>query len=358
MAKNLNNKKAKDIIVPPALGSVLEGKVITKEKSTIFIDLGVFGIGIICGKELYESKDIIKNLKKGDKVFVKLIKLENEEGYKELSLREAKEEFLWNELQEKKEKGETLTIRVLGANKGGLLTKISGIPAFLPVSQLSLAHYPKVEDADPQKILEELQKFIGKTLEVKILDLSSKENKLILSEKLKVMEEYQELLKEYKIGEIVKGEITGLVEFGAFIKFSKDKKKEKQIEGLIHLSELDWQIIEDPSEIVKIGQTVKAQIIDIKNNQVFLSLKRLKKDPWQGIEKKYKKGDIISGKVSKFSLYGAFIQLTPEIRGLCHISEFGTKTKMEERLKIGKNYKFKILSIDPAEHRISLKLNE
>ena len=160
----------------------------------------------------------------------------------------------------------------------------------MPVSQLAPEHYPRVADADKQKILKELQKFIGKTLEVKILDLLAEENKLILSEKAKSDEKTKETLKNYKKGDIIEGEITGIADFGAFIKFPTDAEERKQqIEGLIHISEFDWQLVENPAEVVKVGEIVKAQIIDINNNQVFLSLKSLKKNPWEEIEKAIQK---------------------------------------------------------------------
>ncbi|PJE69582.1 MAG: 30S ribosomal protein S1 [Candidatus Staskawiczbacteria bacterium CG10_big_fil_rev_8_21_14_0_10_38_10] len=350
MIKNI--KKTKDIVTPPSIGSLIEGKIVARGRSSVFVDLSPCGTGIIYGQEFYDAKEVLKNLKIGDKVSAKITELDNEEGYKELSLMDATKEFTWEKIREKKEKGEILEVQILGANKGGLLGNVEGVPAFLPVSQLSPEHYPRIENGDKQKILEELQKFVGKPLQVKVIDLDPRENKLILSEKAKEEEKIKEILKEYKAEDIVDGEISGVADFGAFIKFGKGN-----LEGLIHISELDWQLIGDPSEVVKVGQKVKAQIINInKNNQVFLSLKRLKKDPWTEVGDKFKKGDVARGKVVKFNPYGAFVQLTPEICGLSHISEFGTKIKMEESLKIGESYDFKISSIDSVEHRISLKL--
>ena len=342
-----------NLLKPPQVGKIIEGKVIGRGRSALYLDLGAFGSGIIYGKEFQEAKEEIKDLKIGDTVFAKIIDLENEDGYIELSLSQASDELTWEKLKQKKEAGETLKVKISGANKGGLLTEVSGIPAFLPVSQLLPEHYPRVEGAESSKILKELQKFVGKELEVKIFDLDPKENKLILSEKAKESEKIKEILKNYQVGDIVEGEITGITDFGVFIKFGKEG-----LEGLIHISELDWQLIEDPNEIVKVGQKVKAKIISISNDRVSLSLKALKKDPWEEIEKKYKKGDVVSGVVTKFNPYGAFVKLTPKIQGLCHISEFGTKTKMESTLKIGEKYNFQILSIDPKEHRMSLKLLE
>ncbi len=350
-------EKIKDEPTPFAIGSTIEGTVVARDRSSLFVDLGIFGTGIIFGREFYEVKDVIKNLKIGDKIYAKIVEMENEEGYKELSLKDATKEISWQKLEEMKKDGTILKVKITGVNKGGLLTSLDNIPAFLPVSQLSPENYPRVIDADKQKILKELQKFISKTLEVKILDLMAQENKLILSEKAKTEEKMKGILKDYKKDDIIKGEITGIADFGVFIKFPlSDESSEAGIEGLIHISELDWQLVENPAEVVKIGQIVKAQIININNNQVFLSLKSLKKNPWEEIEKKYKKGDIIKGKVIKFSSFGAFIEILPKIRGLCHISEFGSQKKMEESLEINKNYNFEVLLIEPKEHRMSLKL--
>ena len=167
-----------------------------------------------------------------------------------------------------------------------------------------------------------------------------------------------EVLKNYTKGDIIEGEITGVADFGVFIKFplSETEDKNSQIEGLIHISELDWQLVENPAEVVKVGEIIKAQIIDINNNQVFLSLKCLKTNPWEEIEKQYKKGDVIKGKVIKFSAFGAFVEILPKIRGLCHISEFSSKEEMEKELKVGETYDFQVLLIEPKEHRMSLKL--
>lgn len=223
----------------------------------------------------------------------------------------------------------------------------------MPVSQLSAENYPRVEGAESLKILKELQKFVGQEMEVTIFDLDTREGKLILSERAKEIEKVKELLKNFKVGDTVEGEITGITDFGVFIKFN-----EGELEGLIHISELDWQLIENPADVVKVGDKVKAKIISILGSKVSLSLKALKEDPWKGVEEKFKKGEIVSGMVCKFNPYGAFVKISPKIQGLCHISEFGTKAKMESSLEVGKSYQFEILSIEPEEHRMSLKLVE
>ncbi len=352
MKKLLENN---NFLKPPKVGDIVKGRVVGKGRSAVFLDLGPIGTGVIYGREFFDAKEKLKNLKIGDEIFSKIIDLETENGFIDLSLSGASKELTFEALREKKAKDELIKVKILGANKGGLITEVSGISAFLPVSQLSSAHYPKVEGGDKQKILRELQKFIGQELEVKILDLFPKKEQVILSEKAKDLDKIKEILKDYKVGDIVEGEITGITDFGAFIKFPIEASEEKQLEGLIHISELDWKIIEDPAEVVKPGEKIKAKIIDISNGRVSLSLKALKKDPWDGIEERYKKGDIISGKITKLNPFGAFVQIEKEIQALCHISEFEGE-KMEEVLEIGKEYKFQILSIDEKEHRMSLKL--
>ena len=359
------DKKGKEEAPTNGVGSIVEGKVVARDRSSLYIDLGNQGTGIIFGREFYEAKDTIKALEIGDTVFAKVVEMENEDGYRELSLRDATKDINWQKLRDMKESQEIIKVKITGVNKGGLLTSIHNIPAFLPVSQLSPENYPRVADADKAKILKELQKFLGKTLEVKVLDLLAEENKLILSEKAKTEQLLKELLKDYKKGDLVEGKITGIADFGVFIKFPATEKpaegevakdNEKAIEGLIHISELDWQLVQNPAEIVKVGEIIKAQIIDINNNQVFLSLKSLKENPWEKIEKEYKKGDTIKGRVISFSTFGAFIEVLPKIRGLCHISEFASQKEMEESLKAGESYDFEILLIESKEHRMSLKL--
>jgi len=350
--KITNTKK--DLMQPPRTGEMIDGQVIGIGKSAIYLNLGFFGTGVIYGREFKEAKNILKDLKIGDKITTKVVDLETEEGFVELSLREADQEVAWERVEEKKEDGESLKIKISGANKGGLLTQVFDIPAFLPVSQLSSSKYPRVEDGDPEKILKELQKFIGEEIEVKILDSVPKENKLILSEKAKTAEKSKDILKKYKVGDVVEGKITAILNFGAFIKFGEEKDN---LEGLIHISELDWKLIKDPLEIVKVGQKTKAKIINIENERVFLSLKALKKNPWDDIKEKYNKGDTIKGTVAKFKLFGALIRITPEIQGLIHISKFKSQEDMEKSLEIGKEYSFKISSISPSEHKITLKLD-
>lgn len=260
-------KKIKmEIVCPPKVGELVEGKVLSKGKSTLFLDLGPKGIGVIYGREFFNAKDELKNLDIGDTVTAKLINLETEEGYRELSLALASQELAWDTLIQAKESGEAFDVLMKGANKGGLTCLVKGIAAFLPTSQLLPEHYPRVIGGDPSKIAAELQQYVGQKLKVKIFDLDPKERKLILSEKATKKEQTEEELKQYSTGDIVEVEISGVTNFGVFIKFGKD------LEGLIHSSEISTE--QAPDKLLKVGQKVKAKIIEITNSRVYLSLKQ------------------------------------------------------------------------------------
>ncbi len=344
--------KEENLLDIPKKGSIVEGEIVGKGRAAAYVDLGIFGTGIIYGKEFYDAKDELKDLEDGETVSVKVVDLDGKDGYVELSRHKARKDMAWDVLEEKKKENETITVKIEGANKGGLLAKLFGIFSFLPSSQLSSENYPHVEGGDRDEILKELQKMVGEKLEVRILDLDKSEEKIILSEKIREMERKEEALEKFEEGDVVKGKITGIVDFGAFIKFGKG------IEGLIHISELDWSLVSNPSDLLEEGEEIKAKIIKIEDGKVFLSLKELKEDPWKTIKDNHSKGDIIEGKVTKLVSFGAFVELKSGIQGLCHISEFGTKERMEAALEVGKKYKFKILSMDADDHRLSLRLKD
>jgi len=338
----------------PKIGDLIEGRVIEKDSKSLYLDLGFWGTGVIYGREFIVARDIIKKLNVGETVFAKIVEIENDEGFHELSLKEAGREQAWQILRKKMEAGEVITAKITEANRGGLMALVDGVEGFLPVSQLTPKHYPRVEKGDKQKIFEELQKFVGENLAVKIIDLDPRSSKLIVSEREVASPEFKTALSKYKVGDVISGEISGVVDFGAFVKF----ENEPLLEGLIHISELDFKLIDHPANFVKVGETVKAKIINIEEDRVSLSLRSLKRDPWLDIDSKYKKGDAVKGEVTKFNPFGVFVQLDPDIQGLCHISEFGSEAKMREKLTQGGTYQFKIKSIDSREHRMSLGLVE
>lgn len=352
LMNDLISKASFDI---PKPGDIIEGKVVSIKPQAAYLDLEGFKTGIILGKEIKKNPQEFKNIKINDLIAVKVVGTENEDGYIETSLLKAGEEKKWKVLKEKMEKGEIVEAPVLKANKGGLMIEIDGIEAFMPVSQLSSSHYPRVEGGDKQKILQALNELINKTIKLKIIDLDSKEKKLIVSEKAVEEKKLKKALEKYKVGDVVEGKITGVVDFGTFVKFPASSTDGDDLEGLIHISEIDWQIIDDPSDFFKVGDKIKAKIVEIEDDKVSLSTKALKENPWEKVRDKYETDQMVKGKITKFNPFGAFVKLDKNIQGLAHISEFGTEKKMKETLKIGKEYEFKIISIKPSEYRMALK---
>ena len=346
----------------PEVGDVLEGTVVHISSNSILIDLGPLGTGIVMGKEIKGGLETEK-IKIGDKVGATLTDLENEEGLIELSIREASYERAWDDLEMKVSAGDIISTKVLDANKGGLMVEINGITGFLPVSQLSSEHYPRVEDGDKNKILELLKRITGQEIQVRILDADRETEKLIVSERAASSEKEKAVISKLDKGDIVEGEISGVVDFGAFVKFmppyKQDGQESDKLEGLVHISELAWQLIQNPRDVVKTGDKVRAKIIGIDDTRISLSMKALEKDPWSEIEKKYKVGDIVEGKVDKINPFGAFVYLDKDIHGLAHVSEFQEVypgKKMEEVLVAGGSFQWKILSIEPKTHRMGLML--
>ncbi len=342
----------------PKVGELVEGTALGKEGSYLYVDLGAFGTGVVYGKEYYDAQDLIKGVNIGDKISAKVTELQNDDGYVELSLKEAGQEMVWDEIRKLKESGEVVSVKVTEVNRGGLMAQIKGVPAFMPVSQLSVKNYPRVEGGDKSKILQELNKFIGKNMNVKVLDADPREMKLIISEREVQDEALKSILINFKVGDIVDGEVSGVVDFGAFVKIgvsdSTPTEGAPQLEGLVHISELDWQLIENPRQVVKVGDKIQAKIIGIEGDKISLSMKALKKDPWDEIEDTYKAGQAVKGKVVKLNPFGAFIKLDDNIQGLCHISEFESEDQMKEKLEVGKSYSFNIQLINKAEHRMAL----
>lgn len=344
----------------PDLGAMLkEGDLVNsaflrRAGRVVYFDLGRFGLGVIYGVELLNAKEILKDLKEGDIVSAKVVDVENEDGYVELSLAGAGRQKSWQAIKEIMEKGEDLPVKILGANSGGLLAEVNGLKAFLPVSQLSSEHYPRVDDGDKAKILGELRKFVGQELRVQILDANPRTDKLILSERQVTSQNTKEKLEKYHSGDIVEGIISGVADFGAFVKFVDDP----EVEGLIHISELDYKLIENPKEVVKVNDQVRVKILDIRDGRVTLSLKALKADPWEGVAEKYQAGTDVEGRVARFNPFGAFVALDSEIQGLIHVSEFGGVEEMNQKIQEGKTYTFHIEAVKPQEKRIILKLKK
>jgi len=349
----------------PKINDVVEGRVIEVTSSAIYLDIEPFGTGIVLGREIKDGMGSSK-LKEGDVISATIIDLENEEGYIELSVREASYEKAWEDIESKRDTQEKIATKVLSANKGGLLVEVNGISGFLPVSQLSSKNYPRVDDGDKNKILVLLKKLVGQDLEVRILDADRESEKLIVSEKAAQSEKDRETISSLKVGDDVEGEVSGVVDFGAFVKFlcpgvGKDEvMEEDKLEGLVHISELAWQLIENPRDIVKVGDKVRARIIGIDNDKISLSIRALQKDPWSVVEEKYAVGSVVKGTVNRINPFGAFVYLDKDIHGLAHVSEMSEMfpgKNIADIIKVGQEYDWKILSIEPKEHRMGLSLN-
>jgi len=358
MSKLLSGKVA----VFPQVGDLVEGEVIEVSSNEIYLNLNPFGTGIVMGKEIKNGMGGNK-LMSGDKISATVIDLENDEGFIELSIREASHEKAWDDLESKRDTQEKIATRILSANKGGLMVELNGITGFLPVSQLSSKNYPRVEDGDKNKILTLLKKLIGQEMEVRIIDTNRENEKLIVSEKAAQSEKDKESISKLDVSDVIEGEISGVVDFGAFIKFlpkgAKNDSEEEKLEGLVHISEMAWQLIENPRNIVKVGDKVKAQIIGIDEDKISLSIRALQEDPWSVIDKKFKIGDVVKGVVNKINHFGAFVYLDKDIHGLAHISEMFELypgKSLEDIISVGQEYSWKILSMEPKDHRMGLAL--
>ena len=330
-------------------GEVVEGKVLSVRKHEIWIDLGAYGIGLVPRREI----GFARNLNEEDTVTASVVDTEMDEGYALLSLRKAAKDRGWDEIKRVFDAGETIEVTAYDANRGGLLIELEGIRGFLPVSQLSAEHYPRVSGADKDEILQRLNAIIGKPLTVRILDADRKQNKLIFSEKEAVRENMQQRFEQLKVGDTVKGVITGVVDFGAFVNVDG-------IEGLIHISEISWERVNNPSDYVKVGDVVEAKIIAIDKDRLSLSLKQLQEDPWVKEVEKFKKGDDVEGTVTRITPFGAFIQISPAVEALVHITELGEGegADPEKLFKLNEKKHFVILDIDKENRKISLSLKK
>lgn len=352
----------------PQVGENVEGVAIANERNTLYVDIPPYGTGIIFGKEYFIIKDLIKNIQPGSKIVAKVIDTEGENGYIELSLKEAREAQVWQEAQAAMNDKRVLSLQVREANKGGLMITWQGLTGFLPASQLLPEHYPKVAGGDKSRILAELEKFVGKKLDVSIIGVEPKENKLIFSErkvgseeesserdpsgKESLKKENTNMMEKYSIGDIVDVEVTGIVDFGIFVKLPSGD------EGLLHISELSWSLIGDPRSLYKIGDKITAKVIELNKNKVSLSIKALEENPWKFAKDKYKKGDVVNAVVIKISEHGALVSVEEGVYGLVHISNFKDEAELNEKLKLGQSYKFKINVFDVDSEKMTLTLVE
>lgn len=341
----LDEEKSK----PLAENDIIEGTVISVTKAGIWLDLGVYGTGLAVGAEAADAG--YKDSLAGDKITASVIVPEMDEGYALLSLKKASREKSWDILSELKASGKVLQVKPFDANKGGLLMEQEGVKGFLPVSQLSTENYPRVSDKD--EILNRLSALIGKTMDVIVLDVDKKEGKLIFSEKEAKKDELSSAIAGLEINEKVKGKVTGVVDFGIFMNLDG-------IEGLVHISEISWDRVEDPSKFAKVGDELEVMVIGKEQDKVSLSLKRMSEDPWAKEVSHIKVGDEIEGEVTRITPFGAFVRITKSVEALVHISELSEDhiANPSEVVEVGNAYKFKVISVDIENHKLALSLKE
>lgn len=334
-------------VIGLAASEVVEGKVTDVRKNEVWIDLGALGIGVVLRREIgYGQK-----LEEGQTVTVSVIDPEMEEGYALLSMKRAAKDRGWDEIQRIHEANDIVEVVPYDANRGGLLVELEGIRGFLPVSQLAAGHYPRVSGADKDEILQKLHALTDKPLKVRVLDVSRKDNKLIVSEKEAVKDEMQERFAKLKVGDIVEGVVTGVIDFGAFVNVDG-------IEGLIHISEISWERVDNPRNYVKVGETLKAKIIAIDKDRLSLSLKQMSEDPWLEQVKAFSKGDVVEGKVTRITPFGAFVQISSSVEALVHVSEMSDDEDVdpEKLFQLNEKKQFKVLDIDTDNRKIALSL--
>jgi len=336
----------------PQEGDVIKGTVVAASKSEVRLDVNGVMVGVVRGPELYLEDDEYGKLKQGDEAEAMVVETENENGELELSFKRVGQEKAWNLLLEAYQDKEPVTIKIVDANKGGLMARFRQIKGFLPVSQLAPEHYPRVSGGDKSKILDKLKKFVGQKMEVNVITLEEGDDKIIFSEKELWNKRKKDVISQYKEGMVVEGVVTAITNFGVFVSFGEN------MEGLIHISELAWQRIDSPHDLVKVGDSIKAEVVNLEGSKIFLSAKKLMKDPWQEATKKYKEGTVVEGEILKINPFGLFVKLDEEIHGLAHISELGLKPKekISEIFSAGEKKEFEIINISPEEHRLGLKL--
>lgn len=346
-----------ELMKVPGVGDIITGNIVDKSRNAMYLDVGTLGLGVIYGRELFDDLDTFKNAKIGDPVQATIQALENDDGYIELSVRTASRERSWEELRRKLEQGDIFATEVLDANKGGLIVRVNGVTGFLPVSQLAPDHYPRVEGGDKNRILERLKSYVSENFKVKVITAGQEDEKLIVSEKAALGDEMSELLHNLKTGKVIEGLVTGVVEFGVFIKF---QEQGSELEGLVHISELAWQRIDNPADYVRVGEKVTAKVIGVDGLRISLSIKQLKEDPWNNVKEKYKTGDKVRGEILKVTPFGGFIKLDEDIHGLVHISELPEEAQKDPAsvLKAGEMLDFWIISLEPSEHRLGLSLRD
>ena len=338
-------------IFRPRPGELVEGVVVFRGKNKLLLDIMGVATGIISGRELRDSFNTFKDLKLGDEIGALVLEEENNEGLVVLSLRMASQRKAWDKFHKLIESEKTMKFVAQEANKGGLIANIDGIRAFLPVSQLAPVNYPRVNNADSIEIISRLQKFIGHVFTVKIVTMDQEAGKIVVSERDAMAEERARSLEGLKVGDEKDGVVSGIVKFGLFVTF-------EGLEGLVHISEIAWGHVKNPSEYAEMGDRVRVKVIGVDGDKLSLSIKQLTEDPWAEVAERYPLGKKVSGTVVRFADNGAFLRLEKDINGLVHLSEIAHNKVVDpsEALTIGQKVEAQVINIDVDERRIGLSI--
>jgi small subunit ribosomal protein S1 len=338
-------------ILSPKIGEIVVWKVLSLSNKMILVDLNSQFTGIIAGSDMHSSIEDVSTIKVGDNVESIVIWDDRDSGLTVLSLRKASQIKLISRLHSNFDTKEIITVIPNEANKGWLLIDLDGIKGFIPVSQLTPVNYPRVEWADPEKILTHLNRLVGKPFKVRVINVDQDGKKIIFSEKAAVEEERSTALEKLKPGVQVEWVVSGILTYGLFVTFNG-------LEGLVHVSEIDWGHVNDPSKFAKVWDKIKVEVIGIDSDKISLSMKRLKHNPWVELAKKYKVGDVIKAPVMRISKFGIFLSLDGWISGLIHLSEISNEIvkNVEDYVKVGDIVEAKVITFDPTEKRIGLSL--
>ena len=334
----------------PKIGEIISGTIEKIEKKNILVNVNNQFSGLVISKELGNTVDL-DELKPGQSIDVMVLWDSVEKGLLILSLKRANQIKSLSNLGKYFEGGDIITVKPTEANKWGLLVDIDGLKWFIPVSQLTPLHYPRVEGADPAKILEHLEGLIGTPFKVKVINVDEAGKKIIFSEKAAIENARSKALETLKEGDIIEGVVSGILTYGLFVTFDG-------LEGLVHVSEIDWGHVNNPNKFAKVGQKVKVKVIGLDSDKISLSIKRLQENPWDVLAREYKLGDTITAPISRISQFGAFMELAGGIQGLIHLSEIshGVVKDIRDHVKVGQEVTAKIINFDPKKKRIGLSL--
>lgn len=318
-------------------GSIVEGRIVSVRPGEVLVDIGAKAEGVISGSEIDTEDGVSEELKAGDTVLAYVLQSENESGQAILSIKKAGGERHWRTLQEKYDKSEPVEVQGLEANRGGLVVDASGVRGFVPSSHLNMS----------------MQEAIGRKFPAKILELDRKTSKLVLTQRGPLSDTEKESRKKsleaFEKGQDLPGEVSRIAPFGVFVKLDGG------VEGLVHISELSWERVNDPAELFTIGQkvTVKVLGVELETGKINLSIKRLSTSPWENIEEKFFPGKAVKGAVTKITPYGIFVNLASGIDGLVHTS----KIPEGSQYKVGDLVEATVESVTPETRRLSLKLS-